>query len=77
MEEEKALTEEKIADMKTWISAAMTDEETCRDGMEEMGATVAEGMKAEMEDCTEMMSNSLAILANLPSLLQIFRLRFH
>ncbi|CAN1266123.1 Pectinesterase 3 [Linum perenne] len=75
--EEKPLAEERIADLKTWISAAMTDEETCRDGMEEAGETVAEGVNVEMEDCKEMMSNSLAILANLPALVQSFRLRHH
>ncbi|CAI0539903.1 unnamed protein product, partial [Linum tenue] len=51
-------------DMKMWISVAMTDEETCGDWLEEMGAKVLKGVKAEMEmkDCKQLLTNSLAIL---------------
>ncbi|CAL1368267.1 unnamed protein product [Linum trigynum] len=75
--EGKMLTPAKIDDLKTWISAAMTDEETCGDGLEEMGAKVPEGVKAEMEECKQLLSNSLAILANMTSLLRHFHLQMH
>ncbi|CAI9283928.1 unnamed protein product [Lactuca saligna] len=74
---EKLLTEEKVADMKTWISAAMTDQETCVDGLEEMGSTAVDEVKSRMQRSNEYMSNSLAILANIETILDQFGLRLH
>ncbi|KAA8540948.1 hypothetical protein F0562_024914 [Nyssa sinensis] len=45
---EKMLTKAKISDMKTWISAAMTNQETCLDGLEEMGSTVLDEVRTKM-----------------------------
>lgn len=74
---EKALTLEKINDIQTWISAAMTDQETCLDGLEEMGSTVLDEVKAKMKNSKEFLSNSLAIVAQMQSLLKKFDLKLH
>ncbi|KAL6983434.1 hypothetical protein U1Q18_016819 [Sarracenia purpurea var. burkii] len=67
---EKMLTEEKIGDLKTWISAATTDQETCLDGLVEMGSTIVDEARAKVQRSKEYMSNSLAILSNIQTLLQ-------
>lgn len=73
---EQVLTEMKISNLQTWISAAMTDEETCLDGLEEIGgdSKVADEVKMKVHKSQEYMSNSLAILHNLKSLLGQFGL---
>lgn len=72
---EKLLTEMRISDMQTWISAAMTDQETCMDGLDEMGSTVVDEVRARVQKSNEYMSNSLAILNNLKSLVEKFGLK--
>lgn len=74
---EKVLTEERINDLKTWISGAMSDQETCLDGLEEMESSVLKEVKVKVERCKEYMSNSLAILANILPLLDKFGLTMH
>lgn len=69
---EKVLTEATIADVNTWISAAMTDQDTCLDGLEEMQSSVLSEVKSKVQMSKECMSNSLAILANMRSLLGKF-----
>uniref|UniRef100_A0A1J3H3R1 pectinesterase n=1 Tax=Noccaea caerulescens TaxID=107243 RepID=A0A1J3H3R1_NOCCA len=66
------LTKEVVGDVKTWISAAMTDGETCSDGLEEMGTIVGNEIKIEMEMANQMMSISLAIVSQMKKLLTIF-----
>ncbi|KAG7564811.1 Pectinesterase inhibitor domain [Arabidopsis suecica] len=66
------LTKEVVGDVKTWISAAMTDGETCSDGIEEMGTIVGSEIKKEMEMANQMMSISLAIVSQMKKLLLIF-----
>lgn len=75
--EEKALTLEKINDIQTWISAAMSDQQTCEDGLEEMGSMVLDEVKAKMENSKEFLSNSLAIVAQMQNLLEKFDLKMH
>ncbi|KAG2679223.1 hypothetical protein I3760_11G041200 [Carya illinoinensis] len=74
---EKVLTEAKIGDLKTWISAAMTDQETCLDGLEEMESTALQAVKTKMQKAREYTSNSLAILANLHTLRCQFHMSLH
>ena len=62
---ERALTSEKINNIQTWISGAMTDQQTCVDGLEEMGSAVLDEIKAKMVKCNEFLSNSLAIIAKM------------
>ncbi|KAL7098764.1 hypothetical protein ACP275_09G038700 [Erythranthe tilingii] len=71
---EKVLTEMRISDLQTWISAAMTDQETCVDGLEEMGSTAVDEFKVRVQKSQEYMSNSLAILNNIQSLFAKFGL---
>ncbi|EYU35849.1 hypothetical protein ABFS82_09G037500 [Erythranthe guttata] len=71
---EKVLTEMRISDLQTWISAAMTDQETCVDGLEEMGSTAVDEFKVRVQKSQEYMSNSLAILNNIHSLFAKFGL---
>ncbi|CAL9247265.1 unnamed protein product [Arabidopsis halleri] len=65
------LAKEVVGDVKTWISAAMTDGETCSDGIEEMGTIVGNEIKKEMEMANQMMSISLAIVSQMKKLLLI------
>ena len=74
---EKALTETKISDLRTWISAAMTDQETCLDGLEETGSTALDEVKTKMKKSQEYTSNCLAILANIHTLLRNFNMPLH
>ncbi|KAK3195848.1 hypothetical protein Dsin_027158 [Dipteronia sinensis] len=46
---EKMLTESKVNDIQTWISAAMINQETCLDGLEEMGSTAVDEVKGVFE----------------------------
>ncbi|GMJ04959.1 hypothetical protein like AT3G47670 [Hibiscus trionum] len=71
------LTKEKINDIQTWISAAMTDQETCNDGLEEMGWTAGDEVKSQTRSFKESVSNSLAIVANMQNLVQKFGLTRH
>lgn len=68
------LTDEKINDIQTWVSAALTDQETCVDGLEEVGSSVrdVDEVKRMMKRSSEYISNSLAIVANLRTLLRQF-----
>ncbi|KAG5049697.1 hypothetical protein JHK85_010800 [Glycine max] len=73
-----ALTEVTISDVQTWASMAMTDQETCLDGLEEVGdVATMEEMKKIMKRANEYTSNSLAIVANIHNLLQRFYMALH
>lgn len=74
---EKMLTEEKIRDVQTWISAAVTDQDTCLDGLEEMGSTVVDEVKKKMQRSKEYTSNALAIAANFNIILHNLHLSLH
>ncbi|XP_059303929.1 putative pectinesterase/pectinesterase inhibitor 26 [Lycium ferocissimum] len=74
---ESALTVMKVNNMQTWISAAMTDQDTCLEGLDEMGSPLVGEVKARVQNAKEYMSNTLAILSNMPSLLQKFGVTMH
>lgn len=74
---EKALTELKISNIQTWVSAAMTDQETCLDGLEEMGSTVLDEVRDQLSRSREFMSNSLAICAQMSAILDKFEMGMH
>lgn len=74
---EKMLTEAKIRDIQTWISGAMTDQETCLDGLEEMESTVLGEVKKKMQRSKEYISNSLAIVANFHTILDNLHVSLH
>ncbi|XP_071710978.1 pectinesterase 3-like [Rutidosis leptorrhynchoides] len=56
------LSQQKIDDVRTWLSAAVTNKDTCLDALQEMNSTLfLVQMKSRMENSTEYTSNSLAI----------------
>ncbi|KAL6541351.1 hypothetical protein OROHE_011059 [Orobanche hederae] len=71
---EKVLTDMKISDLKTWISAAMTDQVTCLDGLEEMESTALDEFRVKVQRSQEYMSNTLTILNNIRTLFKKFGL---
>ncbi|PON72075.1 Pectinesterase inhibitor domain containing protein [Parasponia andersonii] len=54
-------------DVVTWLSAALTNQETCGDGFEEGGPRISGSVKSEMgeklKDLSELVSNCLAIFS--------------
>ncbi|KAB2081679.1 hypothetical protein ES319_A05G147500v1 [Gossypium barbadense] len=80
---ESLLSDSKIDDLKTWLSAVITDQETCLDALEELNTTknfnapLFEELKAAMQNSSEYASNSLAIAAKILGLLTNFRIPIH
>ncbi|XVF86990.1 hypothetical protein PTKIN_Ptkin18bG0084700 [Pterospermum kingtungense] len=72
---DKLLSQSKIDDLKTWLSTAITDHETCLDTLQELNttkhfnATLFEQVKAAMQNSSEYTSNSLAIVTKILGLL--------
>ncbi|RQO84972.1 hypothetical protein POPTR_001G162700v4 [Populus trichocarpa] len=79
----KILSTAKMDDLKTWISTTITDQETCLDALQELNVTkhfnqtLVDHVKAEMENSTEFVSNSLAIVAKILGLLSDFNIPIH
>ncbi|KAJ8774029.1 hypothetical protein K2173_009460 [Erythroxylum novogranatense] len=80
---EKILTTVKINDLKTWLSTAITDQETCLDALQDLNNTeklntalIAE-VRTAMDNSTELVSNSLAIVSKIMGLLSDFRIPIH
>lgn len=48
-------------DVVTWLSAAMTNQDTCAEGLDEVSGSVKEQMEERLKDLSELVSNSLAI----------------
>ncbi|KAI6700320.1 hypothetical protein NL676_014644 [Syzygium grande] len=67
----------RISDMRTWLSTAITDQETCLDALEEANSTCLGNVKLAMRNSTEFTSNSLAIVTKVVSLLASFNLPIH
>ncbi|XP_074341938.1 pectinesterase 3-like [Apium graveolens] len=62
-----------INDIRTWLSAAMTYQETCIDGLQEFSRgnlELTEEVKTAMRNSTEFTSNSLAIVTKILSKLR-------
>lgn len=74
---DKILSSSKINAMKTWLSAAITDQETCLDSLQEINSTLIDDVRAAMENSTEFVSNSLAIVTRIISLLADFKIPIH
>lgn len=74
---EKVLTEAKIRDVQTWISGAVTDQETCLDGLLETQSTALDEVKKKMQRSKEYTSNSLAIVANIQTILDNLHMPLH
>ncbi|CAK7356441.1 unnamed protein product [Dovyalis caffra] len=82
-EGEKILSAAKMDDLKTWLSTTITDQETCLDALQELNTTkhfnqtIVDQVKAAMENSTEFVSNSLAIVAKILGLLSDFNIPIH
>ncbi|XP_010917368.1 pectinesterase 3 isoform X2 [Elaeis guineensis] len=75
--EEKILTPSKIDDLKTWLSAAVTDQETCLDGFEGTTGDIKVKMEKAMVDSMHFTSNSLAIVAGILGILEKLNFPIH
>ncbi|XP_027124920.2 pectinesterase 3-like [Coffea arabica] len=77
-EGDRLLTVDRVNDLKTWLSASLTDLETCLDSLEEVNATVlAEQVRTSSRNSTEFASNSLAIVSKLLTILSGFKIPVH
>ncbi|KAK8486968.1 hypothetical protein V6N13_030868 [Hibiscus sabdariffa] len=50
-------------DVMTWLSAALTNQDTCAEGFEGLSGAVKDQMAAKLEDLSELVSNCLSIFA--------------
>ena len=71
------LSLEKIDDLRTWLSASLTNQETCLDTLEEMESGFLEQMKSQMQNSTEHTSNSLAIITEMSWILKTIDIPLH
>ncbi|XWS70138.1 hypothetical protein CRYUN_Cryun03dG0023500 [Craigia yunnanensis] len=73
--EKMLLVKAKINDMRTWLSSAITNQETCLDGLLEAADHTAIRQEVEyaMRNSTEFSSNSLAIASHIMTILQHFQ----
>ncbi|XP_051114488.1 pectinesterase 1-like [Andrographis paniculata] len=66
-----------VDDLKTWLSAVVTDQETCIDALEEVNSTFTGEVKHLMKNSTEFASNSLAIVSKVLGILGGFKVPIH
>ncbi|XP_015070061.1 21 kDa protein-like [Solanum pennellii] len=62
--------EEKMGNVMTWVSAALTDEDTCMDGFQEnsaMNSKVKATIRNYIVNVAQLTSNALALIKNLSS----------
>ncbi|KAK4433903.1 putative pectinesterase/pectinesterase inhibitor 21 [Sesamum alatum] len=59
---------EYLEDLKTWLSAVITNHETCIDAFENTTGDTGEKMKHLLKTAREMSSNSLAMVSNMSSI---------
>ncbi|KAJ4917936.1 Pectinesterase 1 [Raphanus sativus] len=82
---EKTLNASMVDDLKTWLSATVTDHETCFDTLDELAqnkteyanSTITQNLKSAMSRSTEFTSNSLAIVAKILAALSDFGIPIH
>ncbi|XP_027353312.1 pectinesterase 3-like [Abrus precatorius] len=71
----------KVNDIQTWLSAAITDQDTCLDALQELNSSDANAilydLKTDMKNSTEFASNSLAIVTKILGLLSNFNATVH
>ncbi|KAJ4848122.1 hypothetical protein Tsubulata_926172 [Turnera subulata] len=68
-----------INDIRTWLSTAMTDQDTCIGGLEETRRQLilVDELRYTMTNSTEFTSNSLAIASNLQTILEGLHIPIH
>ncbi|EXC36025.1 Pectinesterase 3 [Morus notabilis] len=75
--EERLLSSSKIDDMQTWLSTTITDQETCLDALDELNSTITPQLRTKMQNSTEFVSNSLAIVAKIIRVLAKLNVPIH
>ncbi|KNA25947.1 hypothetical protein SOVF_001630 [Spinacia oleracea] len=62
-------------DLRTWLSAVLTNLESCVDGVSEINGTASlvEDLRLKMKNSTELVSNSLAIVSKIGTILGKFK----
>ncbi|XP_022731093.1 pectinesterase 3-like [Durio zibethinus] len=77
--EKMLLSTAKINDIMTWLSSAITNQETCLDGLIEAAnhTAIPQELEYAMRNSTEFSSNSLAIASHIKIILQRFQLPTH
>nr|VDD61257.1 unnamed protein product [Brassica oleracea] len=81
----KTLNSSRINDLKTWLSATVTDHETCFDAIDELAtnkteygnSTITKQLKSAMSSSTEFASNSLAIVSKILAAISDFGIPIH
>ncbi|XP_047960724.1 pectinesterase-like [Salvia hispanica] len=63
-----------VADLRTWLSAVVTNQETCVDAFENTTGDTSEKMKKLLETATELASNGLAMVTELATVISSFNL---
>ncbi|KAF2285110.1 hypothetical protein GH714_037919 [Hevea brasiliensis] len=78
-EDKGMLVTSKIDDVRTWLSTAITDLETCIDGFKDTGKRLilTDEVRYAMTNSTRFTSNSLAIASNLLTILDNLYLPIH
>ncbi|KAH6758158.1 pectin methylesterase 1 [Perilla frutescens var. frutescens] len=67
----------RVDDLRTWLSAAATSQETCFDALGEANATFAGEIELLMKNSTEFVSNSLAIATKIVPVIEGFKIPSH
>ncbi|XP_011628481.1 pectinesterase 3 [Amborella trichopoda] len=67
----------KVEDLRTWLSAAITDQETCFDGFENVSGPYLHQLQASLKNATEFTSNSLAIAGKIMDIVSSLGFQLH
>ncbi|KAJ3699118.1 hypothetical protein LUZ61_002823 [Rhynchospora tenuis] len=73
----KPLTDSTVADLRAWLSAGVTNQETCLDGFDGTSGSVKDKLLVAMSKSTKLTSNSLAIATGILGLLKKLNFRMH
>ncbi|XP_068663519.1 pectinesterase 1-like [Aristolochia californica] len=73
----KILSEKKINDLRTSLSAALTYQETCLDGLGDASTEIRNIMSSYIKNSTQFTSNSLAIATKIISILKELDISLH
>ncbi|MQM21733.1 hypothetical protein Taro_054778 [Colocasia esculenta] len=74
---EKLLTAFKVDNLRSWLSAAVTDQETCLDAFEGVAGDLRDRLAAAMRNSTRFTSNSLAIASGILGVLGQLNIPLH
>ncbi|KAI7745474.1 hypothetical protein M8C21_010490 [Ambrosia artemisiifolia] len=59
--------DDKMGNVKTWVSAALTDEDTCMDGFEDNDGKMKETIRGYIVNVAELTSIALSLITNISS----------